>query len=233
MEGRIIVTESVERTFRFALRHGPAAPACILDRMTEGIEQLVDEAPALKRGDRCTVVRVDGDGRPLVLKRYNLKGPAHTLVHLFLRSRAAWCWRNGHRLLQAGLATPEPLACWECRAGPLRLQSYLLTEFVPGPTLLARVGEAEPTEIDRLAAAFARVWRLLGELRAGHDDMKATNFIAGGDGRLWLVDLDGMRIGLPAPFFRRARRRDLARFMRNWRDRPEVAAAFRARIDTT
>ncbi len=202
--------------------------------LRSGGDRLLEGARVLKEGDRCTVVRLDADGQALVLKRYNLKRPFHTATHMLLRSRAAWCWINGHRLREAGLSTPEPLACCEHRLGPLRFQSYLLMPFVEGPTLRDYVDHhaPSPAELDRVAAEFARIWSVLGSLRAGHDDTKATNFIVGADGSLWMLDLDGVRIGLPRLLLERARRNDLARFMRNWEDRPEVAAAFRARLGT-
>jgi tRNA A-37 threonylcarbamoyl transferase component Bud32 len=224
----------IDRSFRRVVTHGPGAPPEIVAALRDGTDALLSGATVLKEGDRCTVVRLDAGGRPLVLKRYNLKQPAHTATHLLLRSRAAWCWSNGHRLLRAGLRTPEPLAYCEHRVGPLRFQSYLLTTYVEGPTLrdFIRAGDPSPADLDRVARSFARVWHGLGVLRAGHDDTKATNFIVGDDGELWMIDLDGMRIGLPAPLFARTRRNDFERFMRNWRGRPEVAEAFRARIDT-
>ena len=76
------------------------------------------------------------------------------------------------------------------------------------------------------------MWQDLGALRLGHGDMKATNFIVDPAGKLWLIDLDGMRRYRTGPLLRAERRKDLARFMRNWQERPEVAAIFRARIGT-
>jgi len=224
----------VERTFRTSIVHAPEAPASLLRRFRDEIEPLLAGAEMLKDGDRCTVVRVEAEEGPFVLKRYNCKGALHTATHLVLRSRAAWCWRNARHVLEAGLATPAPLACRERRIGPLRLESYLLMAFVAGPTLLdyVRSGEAAPAALDRLADEFGRIWRGLGALRARHHDMKATNFIVDAEHRLWMVDLDGMRTGLSGSLFRHARRTDRERFMRNWRDWPEVADRFRARIDT-
>ena len=69
-----------------------------------------------------------------------------------------------------------------------------------------------------------------GELRAGHDDMKAANFIVDADGHVWMIDLDGMRLGLPGPLFRRVRRLDHACFMRNWKENAVAAALFGARL---
>jgi hypothetical protein len=178
---------------------------------------------------------VGGEHASLTLKRYNLKSTLHTAIHMPLRSRARWSWLNGRKLLKAGVPTPQPLACVEERRhGVLHLRSYLLTEFVPGRSLLDLVHSRTLSheQLADLAKQFTRIWQSLGQLRAGHGDMKATNFIVDPHGKLWLIDLDGLRIHHSATLLRRERRNDLTRFMRNWQERPEVAAIFRARIGT-
>lgn len=218
----------------------------MVERLWNEPDQVMASANMLKDGDRCTVVRVSGDSSAALnakvadpntctLKRYNLKTRLHTAVHLPLRSRARWSWLNGRRLIAAGIPTPMPLACIEERRhGFLHLRSYLLTEFVPGRALLdlVQAGEARGPMLADLARQFTRIWQTLGQLRAGHGDMKATNFIVDPQEKLWLIDLDGLRIHRSGLLLRRERRNDLVRFMRNWHDRPEVAAVFRARIGT-
>jgi hypothetical protein len=215
----------------------------LVERLWAAPDDLLASGHMLKDGDRCTVVRLPaGDSSaqancegPLTLKRYNLKDRLHTAVHTLLRSRAMWGWINGRRLVAAGIPTPMPLACVEERRQvALRLRSYLLTTFVPGRSLLEIVvaREASREQLTDLAVQFARLWQALGQLRAGHGDMKASNFIVDPEGRLWLIDLDGLRQYRSAMWLRRERRNDLARFMRNWQEHPEVAATFRARIGT-
>jgi len=231
--------------------HATGVDAALLERLWTRADDVIASGVMLKPGDRCTVVRLDlpqanalpapgaaskGDQpRHLTLKRYNLKGRLHTAIHLPLRSRAQWSWLSGRRLVAAGVATPMPLACVEERqCGILRLRSYLLHEFVPGRSLLDLVQSDDVTgePLADLAKQFARMWQTLGQLRAGHGDMKATNFIVDPHGKLWLIDLDGLRVYRSGALLRRERRIDLARFMRNWQDSPEAAAVFRARIGT-
>jgi hypothetical protein len=56
--------------------------------------------------------------------------------------------------------------------------------------------------------------------------MKATNWIVGNDGQLYLFDLDAFRFGLRGLAYARGRQRDWKRFMRNWKRLPSVAKAF-------
>lgn len=221
-------------------------PAELRDALWSDPDQLIKSGKMLKDGDRCTVVRIarpstEVDGpegaapreHGLVLKRYNLKGAAHTAVHWFMRSRAMWCWVNGHAVMGAGLPTPTPLACVEDRrAGVLRGKSWFLSSYVEGTSLrdLVQKKMAGPDQLGPLASQFARIWRELGALRVSHGDMKASNFIIDPQDLLWLIDLDGMRRYHAPLLFRRERRNDIACFMRNWENDPKVAAIFRSRL---
>ncbi|MHC5024530.1 MAG: lipopolysaccharide kinase InaA family protein [Planctomycetota bacterium] len=214
----------------------PELDADMADELWSNADGLMASSETLKdkAGDRCTVVLAARGGRQYVLKRYNLRGRWHTARHLPLRSRAKWCWMNGHRLRAAGLLTPRPLAVFEERCGPLTTRSFLVTEFIEGPTLMdeIRSRRASGPRLERFAEQFGRIWRTLGEHRIGHRDMKATNFIVDRDDQLWMVDLDGMRVHHLATSFARRRAKDRARFLRNWQSLPEVGAVFLAHVGT-
>jgi hypothetical protein len=225
----------IERSFRRLVRRHRDLPAALAGRLRDEPDRLVESARAIKDGDRCTVRRIDTAAGPLVIKRYNRRGPIHSVAHAIVRSRAAWSWRSAHRLLEAGLRTPRPRAMMEERWGPFRGRSFLLADFVEGAPLI-EAAKADAARVAPLAAEFATLWEGLGRVRAVHGDMKATNFLVDAAGRIWIVDLDAMRFHPPGPLFRRERAKDRERFLRNWRGggfAPEVEAAFRARIDTT
>lgn len=188
----------------------------------------------LKDGDRCTVARIDHDGRSMVLKRYNFRDPLHTLVHMAMRSRARWSWSNGHRLRELGFTTPRPLAMVEQRIGPLRLRSFLLMEHVEGESLAAAVQRDQHVDarLHELADQAARLWDELGRRRITYGDMKASNFLIDRHGQWWLIDLDGMRFHRSKLRFRRERSRDRDSFMRNWLAMPKAAAAFARAIQS-
>jgi hypothetical protein len=77
-----------------------------------------------------------GEGRALLIKRYNLKNLRHALGRLWRPSRAWHSWREAHRLLFFDIPTPRPLALIEERCGPLRRRAWLICEYCPGPNLL-------------------------------------------------------------------------------------------------
>jgi len=185
------------------------------------------DARYLKQGNTCTLWLVRVGGRDLVVKRYNIKSLKHKIGRAMRRTRAAVSWQNAHRLWMYGILTARPVALLEDRWGPLRGRAWYITEFVAGDdagslcaaTLLDQAG---------IEAAGEQVTGLLSQLALSdisHGDMKATNFILSEQGAV-VIDLDAMQKHAAPESFRRAQRRDLARFMRNWEDCPATKAMF-------
>jgi tRNA A-37 threonylcarbamoyl transferase component Bud32 len=202
---------------------------------TEMVEFLADPDASLRRadtrylkqGNTCTLWTTRVDGRQLVVKRYNIKGLSHRLGRAFRKTRAAISWKNAHRLWMYGILTAPPVALVEERYGPLRGRAWYITGFVAGDAAGTLCG---PTSPDKAAmeAAGQQVTDLLAQLalsRISHGDMKATNFILAEQGAV-VIDLDAMQKHSAPESFRRAQRRDLARFMRNWEGCPGTKAMF-------
>jgi tRNA A-37 threonylcarbamoyl transferase component Bud32 len=177
-------------------------------------DRWIAEGTALKRGNTCTVARVELGGRALVIKRYNLKHLGHAMSRAWRPTRAWHSWREGHRLDLFGIPTPRPLALVEERWGPLRARAWLVTEYCAGPDLLTHLdpaSEPPPAEAAALRMLFATLYRE----RISHGDLKATNLLWQGD-RIALIDLDAMRQHATISGFVRSWRGDRARFLRNW-----------------
>ncbi|MCY1285655.1 Lipopolysaccharide kinase (Kdo/WaaP) family protein [compost metagenome] len=187
-------------------------------------DRWLEQGQALKTGGSATVARVELDGRPLVIKRYNIKGFGHWLKRFWRPSRAWHSWREGNRLAFLGIATPRPLAMLERRWCWLRGRAYLITDCLAGQDILARFQpyldssppEAELRALDQLFAALLRE-------RIGHGDFKGSNLFWQ-DGHWALIDLDAMRQYRSARRFAAAYARDRARFLRNW---PVDSALYR------
>lgn len=170
----------------------------------------------LKQGGSATVALVEVDGRPLVVKRYNIKGPGHWLQRFWRPTRAWHSWVEGNRLDFLGIATPRPLAVLEQRWLGMRGRSYLVTEALQGEDLIARwqpylndvPPEAELQALDRLFASLIRE-------RISHGDLKGHNLFWD-EGRWTLIDLDAVRQHDSDAAFGRAYAKDRARFLRNW-----------------
>jgi tRNA A-37 threonylcarbamoyl transferase component Bud32 len=180
------------------------------------IDARIDAGHIYKTGGAATVARVELNGRPLVVKRYNIKSWLHWLKRFWRPSRAWHSWVEGNRLELLGIATPRPLAVLERRWCWLRGRAYLVTDYCGGEDLIARFTphvdgcppEAELAALDRLFAALIRE-------RISHGDFKGHNLFWD-DGRWSLIDLDAMRQHAGQSGFARAYARDRARFLRNW-----------------
>ncbi len=163
------------------------------------------DAEIVKNGRSATVFRIALDGKPLVVKRYNIKSPMHRLRRWF-KHRARIAWRNGHRLAFLGIPGAEPLALVERRWGPLRAESWLVMPDCGSRDIQAEVearGWLEP-----VLDGVIRIFRDLKTAGLYHGDTKASNFLVQ-DGEVCLVDLDALREHPGSA-------RDVARFIENF-----------------
>lgn len=184
-------------------------------------------AQYLKQGNTCTLWTTRVNGRQLVVKRYNIKGLKHRLGRAFRKTRAAVSWMNAHRLGMYGILTARPVALVEERFGPLRGRAWYISEFVAGDDASSLCAQNPPYDAGEIHAV-RQVTAVLAQLALSslsHGDMKATNFILSGQGAV-VIDLDAMQQHVAPESFRRAQRRDLRRFMRNWEDCPVIKAMF-------
>ena len=216
----------------FSVRRGPFGLRAIrrdeeaaMIPVLEQADALLDQSHLYKTGGAASVGKVDVNGRPLVIKRYNIKNFAHWLKRFWRPSRAWHAWREGHRLAFLGIATPKPLALLEKRFLWMRRGAYLVTEHLSGPDIIERFapyvesGEAPESELLALDRLFADLIRE----RISHGDFKGHNLFWQGD-RWALIDLDSMCQHRTHASFASAYTRDRARFMRNW---PQDSALYR------
>lgn len=185
----------------------------------------------LKDGNSSTVVRLEIDGRAVVVKRYNLKTWWHVLKRLFFPTRAWHSWRNAHMLEMLGIGTPAPLVLLEQRCGPLRRVAWFVADFVEGKDVQSVLQNAavDSPLWQQTLAQFQDLFNALREHAIVHGDTKATNFLSSAAG-LQVLDLDAMRQELDARRFRRASARDLQRFARNFAAHPEQHQAVQAML---
>ena len=169
-----------------------------------------------KTGGAATVARIEVDGQPLQIKRYNIKSPLHWCKRFWRPSRAWHSWVEGNRLDFLGIATPRLLSVIERRWLWLRGPAWLITELLGGEDIIARfqpyLNEAPPEDelaaLDRLFAALIRE-------RISHGDLKGHNLFWE-QGRWALIDLDAVQQHSSDASFARAYAKDRARFLRNW-----------------
>ncbi|MBW2344633.1 MAG: hypothetical protein JRF53_11575 [Deltaproteobacteria bacterium] len=197
-------------------------------------DHVMNAGRVLKKGNTSTVTMVEVNGQNMAVKRYNIKNARHAFKRSFRPSRAWISWRNAHRLASLGIPTPRPIALVEKRLGPFRSTAYFITKYVDGIDAYSLFHSDGASEINQesIVTLFGQLFRLLAGTSISHGDSKATNYIVAGN-ELSITDLDSMREHRFKGSFRRAFRRDIARFMQNWEDLPEVSSMFRKEIDKT
>lgn len=176
----------------------------------------VAKGKLFKTGGAATVAQVDFDGRPLLIKRYNIKNSLHWLKRFWRPSRAWHSWVEGNRLDFLGISTPRLLAVIERRWLWLRGPAWLITELLPGNDIITRfqpyLDSCPPADelsaLDRLFATLIRE-------RISHGDLKGHNLFWE-QGRWALIDLDAVQQHGSDASFARAYAKDRARFLRNW-----------------
>lgn len=231
--GRECTLFSVQRG-PFALRAIRREEQAAMLPVLEQADALLDQGHLYKTGGAASVGRVEVAGRPLVIKRYNIKGFAHWLKRFWRPSRAWHSWREGNRLAFLGIATPKPLALLERRFLWLRRSAYLVTEYLPGPDIIERFapfvdsGEAPEAELLALDQLFAE---LIKE-RISHGDLKGHNLFWQED-RWALIDLDSLCQHSSLSSFAPAYARDRARFMRNWPESSNLYQVIDQRLPKT
>jgi tRNA A-37 threonylcarbamoyl transferase component Bud32 len=202
----------------FGLRVVRREAEAALQPLLSGLDARIEAGHIYKTGGAATVARVELDGRPLVVKRYNVKNWMHWLKRFWRPSRAWHSWIEGNRLELLGIATPYPLAVIERRWCWLRGRAYLITDYCGGQDIIARFEaykQAVPPENELLA--LDRLFAALLRERISHGDFKGHNLFWDDVQGAWsLIDLDAMRQHHSTRSFARAYARDRARFLRNW-----------------
>jgi len=187
----------------------------------------------IKNGRTCSVVDFEVQGKGYILKRYNQKSLCYRLLHILSTPRVLSSWSSGHVLRLFGVPTPRPVACLIFKTGPMFRKGYLLMEKISGesPYWMDRSDLGDPAK--GIPRQFVSRVHELNTLKATHGDMKASNFILDDSGVLQLIDLDSMIFHRSKQSYEREKRKDLARFMRNWEDSPELVKLFRRELEVT
>lgn len=189
------------------------------------------DVASLKSGSGSTVSKVVVDGRAFVIKCYNQKNIWRQFLQMFFASKAKCSWRNAQCLKLLDIATPKPVAMVEKRFGPLRFESYFITEYVAGANLQDYFSDENlvvahtSNQLTSLAENMLGLFADLSDAQISHGNLCATNILLS-QMKPTLLDLDAMRLHRYQSRWYRAAKRDRERFMQNWRNHPEIQRVF-------
>lgn len=176
------------------------------------IDAVMARGDPLKQGNSSSVSRVNWQGNDWVIKRYNIKGPLHRLKKQFKPSRASTSWRNARWLTLIGLDTPMAIGFVEQRSSRLLGRAYYISEH----TQALPVEKLDDVKLQQARTAMAAIFTLMEHLHFNHGDLKASN-VLWHKGRLCFIDLDAMRLNLPASQTHKLVQKDRKRWQQNWR----------------
>jgi hypothetical protein len=192
--------------------------AASLANLLQDPDAAIQASEIIKHDRTTTVAKITVNGIALVIKRYNRKSLLHGFTRLWRTTRARRSFDAARWLLQNGILTAMPLAFIENRSfGALNHGAYYLSLCHPGDNLLRQLqtGDINQHDFPALLAEFDRLFALLRRANAAHGDMKISNFIYQSN-RLCVLDLDAMQPYKRAWQAKRAYRKDVERFRRNW-----------------
>jgi tRNA A-37 threonylcarbamoyl transferase component Bud32 len=230
----------VKKSFSTKLAYDRKSHFEVLGKLYSNPDKYIEAGAIIKKGNTCTIAKVNVDGKELVIKRYNIKNFWHLLKNCWRTSRAIKSWRNSHMLQLLGIPTPRPIAVLEKRWGIFHGRAYFICEHVPGDLLNVFYSKANKknsgiSEADQMKAAkeVVEILQSFKLVRLTHGDMKATNFILRDNCQPVLVDLDSMQIYDSARRFRKFYTKDIRRFMKNWQTLPGAKKIFHSLLGET
>jgi serine/threonine protein kinase len=217
------------KTFRSRVIYDPKYACRELDNLFSDPDLSLNDPDTeiLKDGDTSTVWSTTSGDHKLVVKRYNIKGGWQGLKRMLRCSNAENSWKNAHILKTCGIGTPCPVALVEKRIGPLKRQTYFISEYVEAITCSSFFKEPHQHKIPLFPVAqkIIELFSLLKKYKISHGDMKGTNILIS-DNKPILTDLDYMQQFRSQSLFKYRHSRDKKRFIRVWQNAPAVAKLF-------
>jgi tRNA A-37 threonylcarbamoyl transferase component Bud32 len=189
--------------------------------LLDDIEAVMAAGTMLKAGGSSTVVLVQWQGRPLVIKRYNIKGMGHFLRRCLRPSRASHSWRQGHLWRVLELPTARPVAVLEKRWGPLRVGGYLIAEYSSEQDI---IGAFNGIHSDALINQLQLLLERMADYQISHGDLKGTNVLIEEE-KISFIDLDAAKLHVKSNRWSKAFKKDLSRLERNW---PVTSSCYNA-----
>ena len=178
---------------------------------------LARDAEILKPGRSSTVGRSGG----LVLKRFNLRKLGNLVKDLFRLSKARRAYLKAYHLEITGVPTARAIATADRRVMGLLLRGYFLMEAIPDARHLGQWAGEPRAAARQLADVLAK----LHNEGFSHRDLKETNLVFDGAGKLHIIDLEGLEYLETVPPDRAAA--DLARFARGAEKNPAFTPQLR------
>ena len=185
---------TVRRSFTRVAYCDASLPEELLETLWTRPESLLGQGELMRDAGMRRTVRLQWASQAYVLKYYGELTWRHALKRAVQESRAWATWAATHKLIHAGIATPQPVACVENRWGPVQRESFFMYRYVEGQTLRSHfVGDVNGVPLESLWHQLRDLWQTLRQLRISLWDTHLRNFIVCQAGQVWVIDLDKTR----------------------------------------
>ncbi|MDD6686890.1 hypothetical protein [Sodaliphilus pleomorphus] len=142
------------------------------------------------------------DGRQYVLKRFKRPSLVNQLVYGVIRKdKARRAYDNAFMLLDNGIDTPRPVACFGCRRHLLYDTGWYLSQYMPRPTIVQVYRNLPDDAREGLMTQFFQFTLALYRKHIIDKDYNGGNILVEQVGREFhfaLVDINRMRRGTPS-----------------------------------
>lgn len=187
----------------------------------------MSDAKLIKADANTALAKIEVDGRSIVIKRFNPANLWQKIKWALKSSPASRNWRNAHRLKILDIPTPKPIAVLEKRFGPFCLESYFISEYIPGENLQKYVTELKNTEeLGKVADNLLGILADLSDMQITHGNLQATNVLINKQ-KPFLIDLEKVRSHRFRRVWIKAAIHERKQFMQNWENAPELQKVFR------
>ena len=181
-------------------------------------EDLLSDAEVLKDRRNITAFALALAKYRIVVKRYHPHGLSARLTQALRENPAAHSWRAAHLFTFMGIPTAKPLAVVEYCHGPFKGRTYFAMHYLAGQNALDSIqGPLDDAGLNQLRVLFLR----LKQARITHGNLIASNVVFADD-RWHLLGLDYVKHHAHQRTFKRAFRRDIEQFLKNWNDQPKI-----------
>lgn len=154
---------------------------------------------------------------------------AKQLINYSLKQNPAYrAWRYAHYLRNQGFATAEPLAYMVQRKIGFSVKAWSICRFDQGLSCddyFVHSPSFTPAMINT-AFAIASLFKKLRKYQMSHGNLKATNILIT-ENKPSLINLDSMKYHADKSKAEKYWRRDIERFMENWRERYDIYKQFK------
>ena len=192
---------------------------------------MLTSAITIKDDRTTTLYRVQSEIGDLIVKRYNTKNLGICCGETFKSAVPESVLRWRIKFSSAGIRVAQPVAMIESRFGPFAGRSWYICRFVDSIVLTDYLGIEDRAAPPRsIQGKLRAIFEVFLNHDFSHGDMKATNLLVHDDD-LVVIDLDSAKQHRFKLFHLRALRRDKARFLKNWNDRPLLYRHFERELE--